>query len=1720
MASYEEILNLRIQGLEDLTRLETTLTSILEGLGQAERRANQVFRRNSAGRIVYRQGIGSFASRDDVNEYVAPIERGQRQRRFFNEARVNTERSIKNADTRIAYESRLNAQISQFDRKIAEFRRGGSGRNLTVEQNQQIQQIERAWEAAGGAQVRSLGLAQALSRELRAIVETQNELNRKGGLRQSTYEQSRRGHERINALEETERAPRQSISRARNTAAQLAEAGAQGNELLASRLRKSLEARLGRMERTIKQQDQVTRLGTRTEELAAKLSAAQSRVTALPEGTGARTLAEGRLRRASEALQGGKVAVANQELGRLDRQLKALADAAKAAADQTARDVQFKQDPRTKAAIEFQNFKDATIKDNASALLAQKKAALEQKAVAKENTLEVRKAEREKDDKSIDIIRKNSAAKLEAEQAPIKLAQKQLTGLVGPQNKLNELANRLERRGDTGEANRLRTTAGQVGNFIDTRRARLDQFPSGTQVATKDFFDQVKQYSADVENFLETMTRRVKSLSPVPPGGNKGGGSGNNDGPNGKQPKVVDLELERQAKLSQAKRLSDQMAAGQVRGLVPGYEKGVAGAASLVNDLTGARGRFTAEQNAEAGKLLVKLKQQSAELKVQEGLEENLLKKEKERFSFASAKQRIGGIVNNIKSGKGIPGQDAENLALGVGFPLLFGGGPGTVAGGAIGSFFGGGFGGQILGGALGGMLDTAVAGVAALGNNLKNLAGDYSIAEQSGLKFNAQLRSQIEDLRASGKGAESQQLTRAAVSDQFGQGALTGIDAGTASVNALSAAWSRFTGIAGANVAGGLSPLIVALASVIELVNQLSVGFDRINQKLGGFLDFKSKVLESVVAFGNLTGINDFLESLNSDYQAGLAKLDEDSKTGYIKLIANAKRFKQELYAAQLGAVGLNANKIPVQTNIDISKINEQKDADIRAARVANPQNTKQQRFELEKQVNQIKIQAALDVRSLEEKSSLDRILAAQQEGRIREDQATNIKRGAEDLARRLQDIDNSRIDLTRQEFDYERSIVDFRIQAENEIARKREATASKEIDNVRLAAQLKAGNVGLALDARAIGADPRIAEAIGAIKSLSQTQIESEADTLRNRGQLELRIAEVRRTGREADRALDKQRIDFERSRDSIIRARIAFERTLEDYRRSTSDYQLNTSRAITDEVRKQQILLRNPNPGNAVPAAPNLSPPNTGGPDDNRIPTAFPLDGIPRAAILMSNRGRSLDQLPPPPPLDAAATLYTAAQASQYVKTLRRNSAGVAPNAGRGPSNAPLSNAPNVQQIQVQRYRADNEEIKALTTTQELNDAINKQKVDQAKLNVISILAGQNRNAELRRQIELEAASFAGLTAADSNEKDRIQLQARRNLLLSQEANIQQEIMKITPEKDKATAQVGLAMKFNQLEEELKLTKAMQFIRQQNSRATESAGIANNIRNFGRGVRAGFAPGSQGAAEYERIASQDLALAPKLKPAIKAQDNLAQRDALGKDISSTLTKGLNDAFMAVLNGGDVRGGFINLLNNLSGRLLQAGMKPLTDTLERAVYGLISPANTELEAATMAQAAATQFSISVEQLIAALPFFTSSFSSNAALDIPGLGGLGGLFSGGAGATLPGLGGILSGPVGDLSYGMTALATGGIVTGPTQALIGEGGQPEAVIPLDQLPGMLGITNNNGAPVINQNIKIDNSGGASVTSNDASRFAAMMQQTALATIRQEQRPGGSLGRRG
>ena len=164
-------------------------------------------------------------------------------------------------------------------------------------------------------------------------------------------------------------------------------------------------------------------------------------------------------------------------------------------------------------------------------------------------------------------------------------------------------------------------------------------------------------------------------------------------------------------------------------------------------------------------------------------------------------------------------GRMGESLALGAGFPLLFGGGAGSVAGSILGSFVGSGFGGQILGGALGQTLDQALVRIRDIGNAIQGLNFDALV--ESGIRLSGNLREQLDLLIRIGDADKARQLVSQEVATQTGTIAGTVEDVGN-SVNILGDSWNKVTVTAGALLGMLSAPFAVALAGILEAVNAI----------------------------------------------------------------------------------------------------------------------------------------------------------------------------------------------------------------------------------------------------------------------------------------------------------------------------------------------------------------------------------------------------------------------------------------------------------------------------------------------------------------------------------------------------------------------------------------------------------------------------------------------------------------------------------------------------------------------------------------------------------------------------------------------------------------------------------------------------------------------------------------------------------------------------------
>lgn len=255
------------------------------------------------------------------------------------------------------------------------------------------------------------------------------------------------------------------------------------------------------------------------------------------------------------------------------------------------------------------------------------------------------------------------------------------------------------------------------------------------------------------------------------------------------------------------------------------------------------------------------------------------------------------GILSRLAkktAAAGGAGKFGESLALGAGFPLLFGGGAGSVAGSIIGSFFGTGFGGQILGGALGQALDQAVVKIQNIGNAIKTL--NFDVLTESGIRLSSEIQTQLDLLLKVGDALTAQQIVSQEIARETGT--LSGVTEDVAnSVNILGDSWRKVVNAVSTTLGIIASPLAVALAGVLELVNAIFRGVNTIFSLIGkGIKTVAEFVINLVGGEGAVNAINDGIARLNSGLSEANAKAAEFRNT----LNQAVVRTSIELQAAQ----------------------------------------------------------------------------------------------------------------------------------------------------------------------------------------------------------------------------------------------------------------------------------------------------------------------------------------------------------------------------------------------------------------------------------------------------------------------------------------------------------------------------------------------------------------------------------------------------------------------------------------------------------------------------------------------------------------------------------------------------------------------------------------------------------------------------------------------------
>lgn len=327
------------------------------------------------------------------------------------------------------------------------------------------------------------------------------------------------------------------------------------------------------------------------------------------------------------------------------------------------------------------------------------------------------------------------------------------------------------------------------------------------------------------------------------------------------------------------------------------------------------------------------------------------------------------GLTSPIGGGAGFPGSPGartamfENLALGAGFPLLFGGGAGQVTGGLLGSLVGTGFGGQILGSAIGQQLEDAQRRITEIGNATKQLNMDA--LRDSTLIVNAQLTTQVRLLREAGDA----EAARAAIAEQVTL--QTGLIPETVqhvtnNVNLLGNTWDEFLGA----VSGTLSiigiPFVTALTVILQGFSKILQLVNLITSTLGNKLvRFVERFIKLLPGGDKILGsIQEKTQAISESEEQRLATLQALTDKQLIEL-QNTQKLTELEKSRQLGRT-LAEKQINAELDAQIARNKIQQEYADKAKKL------RQDYADLTSEAGKKELEIALGINSAMEKQAL----------------------------------------------------------------------------------------------------------------------------------------------------------------------------------------------------------------------------------------------------------------------------------------------------------------------------------------------------------------------------------------------------------------------------------------------------------------------------------------------------------------------------------------------------------------------------------------------------------------------------------------------------------------------------------------------------------------------------------------------------------------------------
>jgi len=243
-----------------------------------------------------------------------------------------------------------------------------------------------------------------------------------------------------------------------------------------------------------------------------------------------------------------------------------------------------------------------------------------------------------------------------------------------------------------------------------------------------------------------------------------------------------------------------------------------------------------------------------------------------------------------------------ENVAIGAGFPLLFGAGPGAVLGGAAGGLIPGNPMMSVVTSAIGTMFDQFVTGVQSTAAALSNLTGNFETLKQANIFASKAQEYNIQKLIESGRILEANAVIQARLANVVGNEGLRNFAALEDANQELIRSFGALTVQLQSFIAG---PLAAFLREVSKYVKPVTVGTEAAatqqNLPAAKQSEFFNKQANVVIpgvlkgiATGDFSSIPTQLEQLNTEYQTKVIKPRQKLSQAEIETVLKKN---QELY-------------------------------------------------------------------------------------------------------------------------------------------------------------------------------------------------------------------------------------------------------------------------------------------------------------------------------------------------------------------------------------------------------------------------------------------------------------------------------------------------------------------------------------------------------------------------------------------------------------------------------------------------------------------------------------------------------------------------------------------------------------------------------------------------------------------------------------------------------